>query len=173
MTTRTSKTRSIICNKNKTTAECSGCLQDFCPDHLTAHRQELQKQLNNIERNHDVFRHSFTQQIDQWEQDSIEKIKQTAEEAGQSVLTYITESKNQIEEKLYRFREQRKRDREENDITEIVLEKWENELQQLTKNILKPLNIIMEQNSTPLINKIHIKVSSKYIHIISMTSFLI
>ena len=60
-------------------------LQIFCFNHLTDHRQELSQQLDEIEINRDIFRqtlneqinnpkkHSLIKQIDQWEEDSIEK----------------------------------------------------------------------------------------------------
>jgi hypothetical protein len=85
MATATKKIHCVICNKEKSTLKCGGCSQDFCYNHWDTHRQELNKQLDEIEINHDLFRQSFTeyierpnnntliQQINQWEQNSIKK----------------------------------------------------------------------------------------------------
>jgi len=90
MATATGKTKCIKCGKDKATSKCSGCAQEFCYNHLGEHRQELNKQLDDIEGNRDVFRETLNQhtnqsekypliqEINQWEQDSIQKIKQTA-----------------------------------------------------------------------------------------------
>ncbi len=43
------KTRCIICEKEKATSKCSGCLEDFCFNHLAEHRQQLGKRLDELE----------------------------------------------------------------------------------------------------------------------------
>jgi hypothetical protein len=54
-----SRSRCVTCGKdNKVTL----CLQEFCYNHLTEHRQELSKQLNEIEVARDLFRQTLTQQ---------------------------------------------------------------------------------------------------------------
>jgi hypothetical protein len=42
--------------------KCGGCLKDFCYNHLLEHRQELNKQLDEIEINCDLIRQSINQQ---------------------------------------------------------------------------------------------------------------
>lgn len=51
----TRKTQCVKCGKEKETLKCTGCSQDFCDNHLTDHRQELNQQLNQIEANRDLF----------------------------------------------------------------------------------------------------------------------
>ena len=77
-----------------------GVLQDFCLKHLVQHHQELTKQLDEIEVQCDLFqqtipqqttdphKHPLSQQINQWEEDSIQKIKHTAEEIRETLLIY-------------------------------------------------------------------------------------
>jgi hypothetical protein len=65
MAEATEKIRCVICNKEKATLKCGGCSQDFCYNHWDTHRQELNKQLDEIEMNRDIFRQSLTQQIEQ------------------------------------------------------------------------------------------------------------
>src|ERR1700722_19715067 len=63
MATATGETRCVICNKENSTVTCEGCLQIFCYDHLTNHRQELGDQLIEIENNRDSFRQTLNEQI--------------------------------------------------------------------------------------------------------------
>ena len=49
MATSTIKNRCIICDKEKASFRCEGCLQTFCNKHCNDHRQELSKQLDEIE----------------------------------------------------------------------------------------------------------------------------
>jgi hypothetical protein len=98
MATATGKTRCTICGKEKATIRCGGCLDEFCYQHWEPHRQELNKQLDEIEVNRDLFRqlltqqieqpnnHVLIQQINQWEHNSVKKITKAAEEARQILL---------------------------------------------------------------------------------------
>ncbi len=49
------KARYIICSKDRSAVRCEGCLQIFCYNHLTDHRQELNEQLDEIEVNRDTY----------------------------------------------------------------------------------------------------------------------
>ncbi len=114
----TGLTRCIKCGKEKTTSKCWGCLEDFCYHHLGEHRQELNKQFNEIEIEHDLFhqtlneqtneprKHPIIQQIDQWKQNSIDKIRQIAEETRLSLFKHITKHIVQIEDKLTNLMEE-------------------------------------------------------------------
>ena len=80
-----------ICYKEKASLKCEGCSRIFCYDHVSNHRQQLDKQLDEIEITRDLLRqaiteqtaepqkHSLIQQIDKWEHDSINKTRQTAD----------------------------------------------------------------------------------------------
>ncbi len=72
----------LTCGKEKATFKCGECLQDFCYNHSTEHRNELSKQFDEIETIRELLRqhllkqtHVLIQQIDQWERDSIMKIR--------------------------------------------------------------------------------------------------
>src|SRR5690349_11503225 len=123
MSTITDRIRCITCGKEKVTSRCEGCLQSFCFNHIIEHRQELKKQLDEIEIHRDQFqqifsqseKHPLIQQIDQWEQDSIQKIKQLAEETRQLLLKHTNKYINQIEQKLNKLTNQLKLSREKDD----------------------------------------------------------
>jgi hypothetical protein len=109
MATSIIKNHCIICGKEiKALCKCEGCSQTFCFNHVDDDRQQLNKQLDEIEVTRDLFRQTLTEQtldrqkhplieqINQWEEDSIDKIKQIAEEARQSIIKYTNEHRNKI-----------------------------------------------------------------------------
>ena len=175
MATVPGRTRCVTCGKDKATAKCSGCFQDFCYNHLGEHRQQLNKQLDEIEVDRDLFqqafhqqttnphKHSLIQRIDQWEQESIQKIKQTAEEVRQTLLIHTNEHIDQTKEKLDKLANQLKHSRDEDDIIETDLQKWKEELQQMTQQFSKPSNIKIQQSLIPLVNKVQVAFSSELI----------
>jgi hypothetical protein len=169
----TGKTHCVKCRKDRCTLRCGGCLKDFCFNHLVDHRQELMKQLDEIDSHRDLFRHSLTeqmnepknhpliQQIDQWKCDSIKKIEKTAEEAKQLLITHNIEHFNQIESKLNKLTTQLREIREENDFNEINLLRFQEELERMTAELSKQSNISIGYDSSSFINKIYVNVSSK------------
>ncbi len=94
-----SKTPCATCdNKAAGILRCEGCLQIFCRKHLNEHRDLLNHELDEIVLEHDTLQqtivenkskqnkqHPILKQIDKWEQDSIVKIQQIAEEAREQV----------------------------------------------------------------------------------------
>ncbi|CAF0846457.1 unnamed protein product [Adineta steineri] len=168
----------FTCNKAKATSKCAGCLKDFCFTHLSDHRQELANQLDDIEVHRDLFRQALNEQttdpqthplikkIDQWEQDSINKIHETVKEVRQVLFQHTLRHTNQLEEKLNLLTNQIRACREEDDIIETDLSRWHNELIQLNEQFIKPQNIIIQYDSIPLVNKIHVDISSSKVHTI-------
>jgi tRNA uridine 5-carbamoylmethylation protein Kti12 len=150
MATAIERTRCVTCGKEKATLKCAGCSQDFCFDHVTDHRQELSKQLDEVEVNRDLFRQTLTEQtvkpeehplmkqINAWEHDSINKIRQTAEDTRQIIFTHITEYIKQLEVKLRILTDQLRRARQENDFFEMDLRQWNEQLTQLKKELNGP-----------------------------------
>lgn len=175
MATAPGRTRCLKCGKEKVTSKCSGCFQDFCYTHLGEHRAELSKQLDEIEIHRDQFqqkvtqhasnnsqKHALIEQVNLWEIESIEKIKKTAEETRQLLEKLTNEYVNQIGQNISQLTEELKRSREEDDIMETDLQKWKEELQQMTQQLNKPPNIDVRVCSTPLINKIQVESLGKF-----------
>jgi len=172
MATGPGRNRCVICGKERATLRCGGCLQEFCYNDFGNHRQELAKQLDEVEVNRDLFRQTLTeqiskpekqeliQQIDQWERDSINKIRQTAEEARQVVFKHTTEHIKELETNLNKLTEQLRQSREENDFFETDLRRWNDELTRLTEELVKPSNIHFREDATALVTKISVDVTS-------------
>jgi adenylosuccinate synthase len=95
MSSSTSKTYCITCGKGIGQFKCEGCSQTFCTKHVVEHRQTLNQQLDEIMLGHDVLQQAMNENksqwqslmtdIEQWEQRSIDKIRQMAKEARQRV----------------------------------------------------------------------------------------
>ncbi len=98
--------RTFIC-------QCQGCSKEFCSNCLTKHVQELSQEFDQIENDHDQFKQKinekkinnpntilFIQQIDQWEKDSINKIKEKAEELRQNLINLENKFIINLENKL-------------------------------------------------------------------------
>ena len=159
MTTQSNQCR--ICVNDKATCRCVGCSQDFCLTHLIEHRQELSKQLDQIEQERVLFqRNLLSEQVDQWEKESIEKIKQTAQEIRQLLSAHMNE--NIVRTKLDELTQQIKNTREQDNIIESDLQKWREELQQITQQWKKLSNIVIQQTETTLVKKIQVQFSGKY-----------
>ena len=173
MATAADKTRCFICDKKKATFKCGGCLQEFCFQHVKGHRQELNSQLDEIAANRDFFRQSLTQQIeqpnnhiliqqiDEWERNSIKNIQETAEKTRQILLNNLNEYSQQITIKLNELTSQLQQTRQENDFNEIIVRHFDKELKLLTKELIKPSHISIQENSQPFIKKISVDVSRK------------
>jgi hypothetical protein len=163
----------MCCDKEKAVMKCGGCLGDFCFPHMIGHRQDLSKQLDEIDATHDLFRqtlreqssepqkYALMQQIDQWEHDSMNKIRTTAEEARQLLLKHTTEHFNRMEIKLDELNNQLRESRKEDNFVEIDLQQWKQQLNILTDELSKPSTIRVTDDTTPLVTKICISISGK------------
>jgi hypothetical protein len=168
----TSRNLCDTCGKAKGISKCEGCSKIFCYNHFGDHRQELNQQLDEVEVSRDLFRqtlteqtakpqkHALIQEINDWERDSINKIRQTAEEARKMLPEHTTRHINEIEGKLNKLTDQLRRGRQENDFIETDLGHWKEQLTQLTKELSKPSNITLKQDLKPFVTKIYVDVST-------------
>ena len=130
MATPSGRIRCGTCGKEKVAYHCKGCSQEFCFYHLADHRKELDKQLDEIEVTRDLFRqtlseqtaqpekHALIQEINQWERNAIDKIRQTAEEARQQLFNHTTQHIAGIEVELIKLTSQLRESRQEDDFFE-------------------------------------------------------
>ena len=163
-TTTTHANICVICEKQKETHDCKGCQLHFCINHLLEHRQQLDHELDEIINRRDEFNqnlsetkqeersHSIIEQINQWEEKSIDIIKQTANETRQSVKQLLMQHVENVEVDLKKITEQVKVFQQEKDFNEIHLNKLKNQLD-LLKQQLNQYEI--RENST-LIKKIEV-----------------
>ncbi|CAF4927593.1 unnamed protein product, partial [Rotaria sp. Silwood1] len=119
-------------------------------------RQTLNEQTSEPEN------YLLVQQINDLERDSIEKIRQTADEVRKLLLHYTAKHIPDIEIELNKFTDQLRQSRHENDLVETDLYRWKNQLIQLSDELNKPSNITIRQDSKSLVNRIYVDISTKW-----------
>jgi hypothetical protein len=179
MTTPTLITQCFTCGKIKGRVKCEGCSKIYCVKHFEDHRQQLSKQLDEVEVTRDLFRQSLTektgdsqnnssiQQIDEWENESMNKIRQAASEARDIVLQHTAGINTKMEENLDKLTTQLRQSRQENDFFETDLNQWREEVTRMQDLMNKPLDITIRSGPTPLITKINVEISGEIFWILT------
>ncbi|CAF1445382.1 unnamed protein product [Adineta ricciae] len=165
---RATTTTCFTCRRSNAAYLCVNCSQYFCFAHLEEHRQLIEDQFNSIEdhrnsllqtlneQKSNVSKHPLIQQINKWECDSIHRIQQVAEESRQSLVQPIERHIHKVLVKLNELSEQLKQTRREKDINETILQKYEDALKQLTKELNKLRNISIREEISSFITKISV-----------------
>ena len=169
------KTQCFTCSKQIRTFMCRGCSKDFCSKCLSQHLELLSKELDEIETDHDQFRQIFNEEqqnpsnrslideINQWEEDSINKIKQRANECRERVFNHTKNSFIEIEDRLNNLAKELKENRQENEFNEIDLNQFKQKLNKLKVKLGNLSNISIEERSSSFIDNITI-VDSKCVY---------
>jgi hypothetical protein len=156
------------CNKASSAFFCQGCKKDFCTGHAKEHRQELSKQLDTIILEHDQLKQNLTEcteksnqhplmkKIDQWEIQSIDKIRKAADDARKTLSTVADGCRTKIKVELQHLTQELKTARSEDNFIEIDLQEWTKKLKKwvIDLNTSTSINIQQEKNDTPFIQKI-------------------
>ncbi|CAF0800846.1 unnamed protein product [Adineta steineri] len=162
------KTQCFKCNKKKITFTCKGCSKEFCLMDLTEHRHILNQELYHITNDYDQFKHRINEQkpnpydlflidqINQWETNSTEKIKQKAKDCREIVIKSSQTFLNDIKMKFNDLNEQIKQMQKENEFNEINLNYLKNQLMRMNQELNNPSNMSIEQDSHSFINEISI-----------------
>ena len=168
---------STICSacKNKTTTySCPGCSNYFCVDDLLTHREELKSQFHEIEHQRNEFmqiltdrnennrnNHPLINQINQWEQKSIEKIKKIAQEQRQLIQQSILSYVQNIQTELNTLTEDMQKINKKKDFNEMALNKLKKQLNHLEEQLNHPTHIEIKQDSSAtFIQKLSINIKS-------------
>ena len=93
------------------------------------------------------------QKIDRWEKDSINKIRQTAEECRTKLIDHTNKDLGELENKLNNIAQEIQRIRKEDEANEIHLNQFKEKLAKLKEQLDKSSNISVEEQASPLINK--------------------
>ena len=172
MATATHKTICSLCKKTKVTSICPGCSNHFCSDHLSQHRTDIQRDFDLVQNNHDHLRqqindlksdptkHPLIKKIDQWERESINKIKQQAQQCRTQLINDSNSCLQQIEKKLKNLAEQIKEIHRENTFNESDLNNFKQKLEKLEKELTRPTNVSIERQSTSFIDNLSVRLPS-------------
>ncbi|CAF1209354.1 unnamed protein product [Adineta steineri] len=162
----TNKTQCFTCNKDKITYLCDGCLKNFCLMDLTEHRQILNEELHYIINDYDQFKQIFSEQkpslhdlslidqINQWEINEINKIKQKAKDCIEDVIRSSQIFLNDIEKKFNDLNEQIKQFHNENEFNEINLEYLRTELIKIREEYSNSPTASIQPDSLPFTDDI-------------------
>ena len=180
------ETKCSICNEETNTFLCKGCSKEFCLPHIIEHQESLNQQLGLIQNDFNEFRqniidlkknpqqHPLIKLVDQWENDSIRKIKQKANECRRQLNNYTNESIEQIEMKLNETSQQfSSNGKQKKNLSEIHLEKLKEKLKELNEELNQPENLSIEQISNSFISEISVRFTSKSKLHLFLTSFQI
>lgn len=156
------------CGKTAGIFICRGCSETFCLRHTNEHREYIEKRMNEIVLIHnqlkqaitgqmtEQFRQSLLQQIEKWEEQSIDKIRQVAKDTREQLLTIVRERTDNLKEKVALLTSQLNRARQDGEFFENEIKEWSEKLtkfQQLL-NRQQKIKINQDRNSTPFISKI-------------------
>lgn len=147
-----------------------GCSKDFSDDPKLDHHQESNELLNEFEVNRNFIQQSIDQQrtearthpliqeIDQWEIESTNKIKQIAEENRKLLLSFTSTQVSRMESKLNNLTYRLNQSRQENELTATNLMEWNQELIQFKEELIELSNIKIKYDSTPFITQVHVDI---------------
>ncbi|CAF1331516.1 unnamed protein product [Rotaria sordida] len=123
----------------------------MCNTCLTEHAQQPQY-------------HSYIKQIDEWKQESINKIHRVANDARQQIKNLINEHTTELTESLTKIALELRKAREDDDFYDTDLQQWMGKLNKLKKDFaqISNINIIQEDSSIiSFIPKVSLPKSSK------------
>ncbi|CAF3397561.1 unnamed protein product [Rotaria socialis] len=162
-------TQCFKCKKEKSNLyPCGGCSENFCSQDLPKHHQEHVLELEKIVTDCDTFQQNISeqqqdlnhrpliQQVNEWERDSIMKIKHTAEDCRQRLIKSTDDNIIEMKKKLNQFIADLRKLRDDDDFNEIHLNKSRLLLEEMKKKLEQPLNVYILEEPTSFINKISI-----------------
>ncbi|CAF1064057.1 unnamed protein product [Adineta ricciae] len=137
-----------VCTKNAGTSICPGCQAYFCDNDFKDHRGKLINELDGlvIERNllqekinktnmNKAQNNTFLSQIDEWQQTTIEKVKQVADQARKQVLEVMNSELRNITTKLEELTQELKQLTDTKDVLEQDLVKLKEDVNRLNNTV--------------------------------------
>lgn len=148
----------LICGKMVGVFTCRGCAGNFCLRHTSEHREYLQKTLNDILYNYDIFKrnfkeqnteqyqHVFLEEIDRWEQESIEKIRQYAESIRKELIITLRDYKKDFQARLDELKQQIDTANQDGGFYENDLRQWSEKLNDLQRIYIDQQAVKIEED---------------------------
>ncbi|UJR14240.1 hypothetical protein I4U23_001230 [Adineta vaga] len=148
--------------------KCEGCSQTFCLKHTNEHRFCLDYQLERMIDEHETIFHLFNNtkqqssllfdQINQWEIDSITKIKQISNDTREKIQQLAQIQKQHTKDKFNKISKELENARTTHEYLEKDLYKWKIQLEQLHYDItsLSPTIILHEKLNSTIIKNISV-----------------
>ncbi|CAF1649938.1 unnamed protein product, partial [Didymodactylos carnosus] len=135
-----SKVACAKCVKGVGILACEGCLKKFCMKCTTEHRQELERELDNIVYEHDTLKqhlqtiddnmsHPLLKQIDEWKKAATNKINFLAEEVHNDVIELLKQNKAALRDRFQKLTVEITNGRDDAAYVETDLDTWMAELE--------------------------------------------
>jgi DNA repair exonuclease SbcCD ATPase subunit len=132
-----------VCLQGAGTFYCPGCKAYFCDDDFRNHREmlvhgldELQEKINKASsQKHSGS--SLLSQIDAWQKDTIQKVKQTAQQARQQVSKILNSKQKEITRQFRTVSQELKQFKQTKGVLEQDLSRLKNQIEQLHKDLEK------------------------------------
>jgi len=146
------------CKKSISVEQCHGCEQSFCSRHFMKHRLYLSQQMDELSKkqellqqdlNRDNFEYPLLASIYAWERKSMRKIQEIAEKARDDLEKWVEKTKNEVKISLNQITEQVRSGEKLNDYTELDLQKWTKQLEDLRDLLVKPSTITIVEDENP------------------------
>ncbi|CAF3349463.1 unnamed protein product [Rotaria socialis] len=148
----------IKCTTNADLVICDGCQKNFCQQHLSEHRNEIMRRVDQIDNECERFRQNIPEDndpapilsaIEAWEEESIEKIHLIAATAKADVQKYTKQTLDDLNEGLDKITLSMKSNREKRDAVEVNLKNWNHQLQTLQDLLKLPFPIGLVSDPSP------------------------
>lgn len=159
------------CGKTAGIFTCRGCSENFCLPHTNEHREFLEKQMQDVIIIHnqlkdsisgesaEEFHNSLMQQIQQWEEQSINKVRHVANDVRQRLLNTVHDHTDTIKEKLAQITQQLNKARHDGEFFEHDLREWSEKLNKFRQLLNKQQNLRIhhEKHTGAFISKISLQ----------------
>ena len=139
------------CSKGLAITSCAGCQQWLCLKHFNEHRDHLTQEMDSLGQQHDHLhqdlisdndhQHVTITRINKWEEKSIQTIRKVAEQARHGVHEYLQVTKNRLKISLNDIAKELQISKDDNDYTELELNKWFEQLKSLRQHLENPSTI--------------------------------
>jgi chromosome segregation ATPase len=139
-----------VCEKGKGAYFCIGCKKHFCKKDFQNHREILTNELDRFVEDRNALQETITKatqqkdissplfsQIDQWQKITIEKVKQTADQARQNVRQILHSKRAEITSNFEKFSKELIQLKETEDFAEQDLKRLKQTIDQLTQGVKK------------------------------------
>lgn len=152
------KNRCSKCMKTDGSISCDGCQKHFCRQHLSEHHKEILKQVDQINDECETFRQKLPEEndpsplltaIDEWEQESIEKIQSTAENARADVEKYAQQTLINLNAAVSRITGSIKANRDSTAMAEVNMKRWSEQLEGLQELMKQPFPVGLTKDDSP------------------------
>ncbi|CAF3414925.1 unnamed protein product [Rotaria socialis] len=155
---------------------CRGCLKSFCLHHTNEHRNSIEQQMETILFNHERLRQfvaseeveEYFQQlhghVSQWETQSINKIRDTANDIRQQLKFINQRYHDSTDDQLRQLKQQIRNAQNDGNFFENDLKMWQTEIQKLQSTISEQenLQISLANNSESFISRIKLTDKTDY-----------